>query len=157
VRVSTKALPGHQRHGDDITATVPQTRQEARTFCAAQQVLTPRRGGSQRAGSLTNAQEAGVTARLRVRARLGQGEVCFRLTLTGATGATSLTLSKGGTVVTTTPSLTSLLDAGTTSTGCAVVSRETVRQLLRTPGEFTATVVATTPGGPVTLTGSLAR
>ena len=72
-------------------------------------------------------------------------------------GAAFLTLTKGATEVATTPSLTSLLDAGTTSTGCAEVSRETVRQLLRTPGDFGATVVATTAGGPVTLTGSLAR
>jgi hypothetical protein len=158
VRVSLKAFPGHQRHGDDITAAVPQTsRQAARAFCAAQQVLTPRRGGSERDGSLTSAQAAGVTAELDVRARLGQGKVCFRLRLAGATGATSLVISRDGAEVATTPTLTSLLDAGTTSTGCAAVTRELARQILRSPSDFTATAVVTTAGGPVTLTGPLTR
>ena len=155
LRVSNKAVPHHVQHHEDITAGVPTTRQAAREFCAAQQLLTSSRGGSQRTASLTNGSVAGVSANLAVRARVGQSKVCFRLSLTGATSATSLVLSKGGSEVTTTPTLTSLLGTGTTASGCAAISRDVARQIVKSPGEFTATLVVSTAGGATTLSGAL--
>jgi hypothetical protein len=155
LRVSNKAVPHHVQHHEDITAGVPTTRQAAREFCASQQVLTPRRGGSERDATLTSGAAPGVSAKLAVRARVGQSKVCFRLSLTGATSATSLVLSKGGTEVTTTPTLTSLLGSGTTASGCAAISRELARQIVKSPTDFTATLAVATAGGPVTLTAPL--
>ncbi len=158
LQVGNQALAAHMRHGPDILISpAPASRAAAKTFCAEQTVLTPKRGGSPRTGDLVNAASPGVTADLRVRARLGQGQFCFTLKLEGATAATTLTISHNGSTVTTTPTLTSKLSSGATSTGCVTVSRDVVKQFLKNPADFTATATVTTAGGPVTLSATLTR
>ncbi len=152
IRVPTNSA--HFRtHAEDIVAGVPQDREEARRYCERQQPLTPRRGGAERETMLTNPANPGVTATLEVRTRLGQGQLCFRLTnLTGATDITSLTITRGTTTIT-----LDVTGAETTESGCVSISRELAREIQKNPGAFTATAVVTTAGGPVTLTGTLAR
>lgn len=161
IRVSAKALKAHsvEHHGDIIgtNATgqaVPQTRAAARTFCAAQPVMTPTRGGVGRDATLTNQANPGVSATLQVRVRRGQDQLCFRIRVAGATDVSSLTISRGTTTVN--------LDAhvagtDTTERGCVNVSRELAAQILQSPGDFTATAVVTVGTTSVTLTGPLSR
>src|SRR4029453_17977899 len=94
--VSKSALQTHvQHHQDVIGAPVPQGTTKARKaaappFCATLPVLSATRGGKALSASLTST-TAGLTGSIDVRARLGQGQLCVKLTVNSAT--TPITLN----------------------------------------------------------------
>jgi hypothetical protein len=146
--VSNKALKPHlTHHADVIGAPVPQNNiKAARAYCAALPVLTPKQGGRKLSATFSNT-ISGVTANLDVRLRVGQGQLCFNLDVSGAT-VTAATLKSG----TTTVNLTPLPVApATSSTGCVNLTRAVVKSILQNPSG--ATVTVTTAAG--TLNGTL--
>ena len=154
IRVSGSARDAHLRHGADIVITPqPETRAAARAICRTTPLLTPTRGGARREATLTG--PGGVTVQLQVRVRLGQGQLCFRLTGLSATATDigSLTITRDGTTVAT----TTFAGTQTTASGCVAISRAVARDILREPGDFTVSAVVTVGGANVTLTGTLSR
>jgi len=140
--VSNQALKTH-------LAPVPQNNiKAARAYCAALPVLTPKQGGRKLTATFTNTL-TGVTADLNARVRLGQGQLCFNLNVTGSTvNAATITVAP------TTINLTPLPVApATSSNGCVNVSRAFVKAILNDPSS--AAVTVTTAAG--TLNGSLSK
>src|SRR3954471_13024377 len=144
--VGKSALATHTAHHQDlIGAPVPQgttrARQAAaRSFCAKLPVLTATRGGEARAASLTST-TVGLTGSTNVRARLGQGQLCLKLTVTSTTTPVTVSAIKlmQGTTTLATLDLSTLSSlTGTTSplqlSGCANVNRSLVKQLLSGTG-----------------------
>jgi hypothetical protein len=147
--VSNKALKAHVAHGDVVGPPVPQNDiKAARAYCAALPILTPKHGGRKLTATFTNTL-TGVTANLNARVRLGQGQLCFNLNVTGST-VNSATI----TVAPTTINLTPLPVApATSSNGCVNVPRAAVKAMLNNPSS--AAVAVTTAAG--TLNGSLSK
>jgi hypothetical protein len=148
--VSNKALKPHlTHHADLIGPPVPQNNiKAARAYCAALPVLTPKQGGRKLQTTFTNTLP-NVTANLDVRMRLGQGQLCFTLSVTG-TNVQSATITVGTSTVNLTPLPTS---PATTSSGCVNLSRALVKTILQNPAG--AAVTVTTDAG--TLNGSLGK
>ena len=150
ITVSNKALKPHLAHHQDmIGPPVPQNNMKAaRAYCAALPVLTPKQGGRKLSTTFSNT-ISGVTANLDVRLRVGQGQLCFNLDVSGAT-VTAATLKSG----TTTVNLTPLPVApATSSSGCVNLTRAVVKAILQNPGG--TTVAVTTSAG--TLNGTLGK
>jgi len=148
--VSNQALKTHLAHHSDVIGPpVPQNNiKAARAYCAALPVLTPKQGGRKLTATFTNTL-TGVTADLNARVRLGQGQLCFNLNVTGSTvNAATITVAP------TTINLTPLPVApATSSNGCVNVSRAFVKAILNDPSS--AAVTVTTAAG--TLNGSLSK
>src|SRR3954452_8009724 len=97
VTVSTKAaMQAHvQHHQDMIGAPVPQGTTNAkaaaaRAFCAKLPVLTATRGGNPLSATLAST-TAGISGSIGTAARLGQGQICLKLSITSTT--TPITVS----------------------------------------------------------------
>jgi hypothetical protein len=150
ITVSNKALQTHLAHHSDVIGPpVPQHDiKAARAYCAALPILTPKQAGRKLRASFTNA-VAGVTASLNARLRLGQGQLCFILSVTGST-VSSATISVAGTTINLSPLPVA---PGTSSSGCVNVARPVVKAILKNPSG--ATVTITTAAG--TLNGSLGK
>ena len=150
ITVSNKALKTHlTHHADVIGPPVPQNNiKAARAYCAALPVLTPKQGGQKLKATFTNTL-AGVTAKLDVRVRLGQGQLCFNLDVKGTT-VSSATIAAGGTTINLSPLP---LAPATTSSGCVNLTRTVVKAIVQSPGG--ATVTVTTAAG--TLNGKLGK
>jgi hypothetical protein len=148
--VSDKALKTHLAHHSDVIGPpVPQNNiKAARAFCAALPILTPKQGGTKLKASFTNTL-AGVTAKLDVRLRLGQGQLCFTLSVTGST-VNSATIAAAGSTIALSPLP---VTPATSSSGCVNSTRSVVKAILQNPS--TATVTITTAAG--TLNGSLGK
>jgi hypothetical protein len=165
ITVSARAQQTHVQHHQDVMGgTVPQgttkaRKAAARAFCAALPVLTPTRGGKALSATLTST-TAGLTGSIDVRARVGQGQLCLKLTVSSTT--TPITVS-GITVLQGTTTLATLnlatLSPLTSATsplqlsGCVNLSRSLVKQVLQTTG-LTLQVTTSSPAGGV-LTGTL--
>jgi hypothetical protein len=146
ITVSKKAVAQHQLHHTDIVdpLIVPQNnRGLARTFCSSLPVLTPTRGGKKVSTNLT---AAGLTANLGLRLRVGQGQVCYSLTVT-KTPPGALTITSAALTSTSAPTVT--LDfSGLTTTGaspltltkCQPLARTTVKALMKNKSGYTATI-----------------
>jgi hypothetical protein len=165
ITVSASAQETHlQHHQDVIGAPVPQgttkaKKAAARAFCATLPVMTATRGGKALSGSLSST-TAGLTGSVDLRARLGQGQLCLKLTLNSTT--TPITVSgikvvQGTTTVATLDlSLLSSLTSATSPlqvSGCVDADRSLIKQLLRTSG-LTVQVATSSPAGAL-LTGTL--
>ena len=163
--VSKSALATHTAHHQDlIGASVPQgttrARQAAaRAFCAKLPVLTPTRGGEARSASLTST-TVGLTGSTDVRARLGQGQLCLKLTVSSTTTPITVSAVKllQGTTTLATLDLSTLssLTSATSPlqlSGCVNVDRSLVKQLLSGTGT-TLQVETSSPAGGL-LTGTL--
>jgi hypothetical protein len=148
--VSNTALKPHLvHHADVIGPPVPQNNiKAARAYCASLQVLTPNRGG-RKLNTVFSTVPIGVTARLDVRLRMGQGQLCFNLSLTGA-NVQSATISAGGSSINLSPLP---VNPATSSSGCVNTTRAVVKTILQNPAGATVTVV--TDAG--TLNGTLSR
>jgi hypothetical protein len=148
--VSNKALKTHlAHHADVIGPPVPQDNiKSARAYCASLPVLTPKQGGKKLIATFTNV-PTGVSASLDVRLRLGQGQLCFTLTVTG-TKVQSTTITAGGSNAVLSPLPTS---ATPSASACVNLSRALVKTILQNPSGATVTVV--TDAG--TFTGTLAH
>src|SRR5436853_4521514 len=148
--VSNQALKTHLAHHSDVIGPpVPQNNiKAARAYCAALPVLTPKQGGQKLKATFTNTL-AGVTAKLDVRVRLGQGQLCFNLDVKGTT-VSSATIAAGGTTINLSPLP---LAPATTSSGCVNLTRTVVKAIVQSPGG--ATVTVTTAAG--TLIGKLRK
>jgi hypothetical protein len=148
--VSNKALQTHLKHHTDVIGPpVPQNNiKAARGYCAALPILTPKRGGRKLSATFTNTL-ANVTANLDVRLRVGQGQLCFTLSVTG-TNVTAATLSAAGATINLSPLP---IAPATPSSGCVNVSRSVVKAILQSPAG--ATVTLTTGAG--TLNGTLGK
>ena len=156
--VSKKAVVQHQQHHSDIVdpAVVPQNnRAAARAFCANLPVLTATRGGKGVSTSLT---AAGLAANLSLRLRVGQGDLCYSLTVT-KTPAGALTITSATLTSSSAPTVT--LDfSGLTTTGpspltvskCQPLARATVKALMKNTSAYMVNV-QTSAGN---LTGALA-
>jgi hypothetical protein len=166
VTVSTKtAMQAHvQHHQDVIGAPVPQGTTKAKTaaaraFCARLPVLTVTSGGNPHAATLTST-TAGLSGSLATQARLGQGQICLKLSITSTT--TPVTVS-GIKILQATTTLASLelstLSSLTSTTsplqvsGCVNVNRSLVKQVIETSG-LTIQVATSSPAGGL-LTGTL--
>lgn len=147
--VSNKALKAKIANSDIVGPPVPQNNfKAAKAYCATLPVLTPKHGGRKLSATFTNTLP-GVTANLNVRVRLGQGQLCFNLNVTGSTVSAAAI-----TVAPTTINLTPLPVApATSSSGCVNVPRTAVKAILKDPS--VAAVTVTTAAG--TLNGSLAK
>jgi hypothetical protein len=148
--VSNKALQAHLvHHSDLIGPPVPQNDiKAARAYCAALPILSPNRGGRKLSATFTNTL-AGVTATLDVRLRMGQGQLCFNLNVTGTT-VTTATITAASSTINLTPLPVS---PATSSSGCVNLTRSVVKAILQNPSG--ATVTVTTAAG--TLNGSLSK
>ena len=148
--VSNKALQTHlQHHSDVIGPPVPQNNiKAARVYCAALPVLTPKQGGRKLSASFSNTL-TGVTAKLDVRLRQGQGQLCFNLSVNGTT-VNSASIAVGSTTINLSPLPVS---PATSSSGCVSVPRAAVKAILGSPSG--ATVTISTAAG--TLNGSLSK
>ena len=148
--VSNKALQTHLKHHSDLIGPpVPQNDiKAARAYCAALPVLTPKQGGRKLSAGFTNTL-TGVTAKLDVRLRQGQGQLCFSLTVTGTT-VNSASIAVGSTTINLNPLPVS---PATNASGCVSVARPVVKAILGNPSG--ATVTITTAAG--TLNGSLSK
>jgi hypothetical protein len=157
VYVNKATLKAHSlsHHGDIVTG-VPQAKATAIRFCSAQVVLTPVKGG-QRLESALSSTAPSLMGTLNLRLRLGQGDLCFQLTINAAQGTSvmvnSVTLARGTTSI----SLDLAKVTRTSGTvpvamsACMPLSRDVVKQLLKNASDFTVTV-STSQG---TLTGKL--
>jgi hypothetical protein len=147
--VSNKALKAKIANSDIVGPPVPQNNfKAAKAYCAALPVLTPKHGGRKLTATFTNTLP-GVTANLNVRVRLGQGQLCFNLNVTGSTVSAAAI-----TVAPTTINLTPLPVApAKSSSGCVNVPRAAIKAMLTNPSS--ATVTVTTAAG--TLNGSLRK
>jgi hypothetical protein len=165
VTVGTSALKTHIAHHQDlIGASVPQgttrARQAAaRAFCARLPVLTATRGGEAKSTNLTST-TVGLTGSTNVRARLGQGQLCLKLTVSSTTTPITVSAIKilQGTTTLATLDLSTLpsLSSATSPlqlSGCVNVTRSLVKQLLTGSG-MTLRVETSSPVGGV-LTGTL--
>lgn len=148
--VSNKALKTHLAHHSDVIGPpVPQNDiKAARAFCAALPILTPKQGGRKLKASFTNTLP-GVTAKLDVRLRLGQGQLCFSLSVTGSSVSSATVAAAGSTIALSPLPVT----PATSSSGCVNVARPVVKAILQNPSG--ATVTVTTAAG--TLNGSLSK
>jgi hypothetical protein len=165
ITVSQSAMQTHiQHHQDVIGAPVPQgttqaRKTAARAFCAALPVLTATRGGKALSTSLTST-TSGLSGSIAVRARLGQGQVCVRLTVNSTTTpitVNGIKLVQGTTTLATLnlSTLSSLTSATSPlqATGCVNVDRSLAKQVLQTSG-LTVQVTTSSPAGGL-LTGTL--
>src|ERR671938_315992 len=118
--VSNSALRTHlTHHADVIGPPVPQNNiKAARAYCAALPVLTPKQGGRKLTATFTNTL-SGVTANLDVRLRMGQGQLCFNLSVTGTT-VSSATIAAAGSTINLSPLPTA---PATSSRGCVNLAR----------------------------------
>ncbi len=165
VTVGKSALQTHiQHHQDVIGATVPQgttkaKQAAARAFCAKLPVLTATRGGKAISASLISA-TSGLSGSTGLHARLGQGQLCLKLTVSSTTtpiAVSGISILQGSTTLaslelstlTTLTSATSPLQVS----GCVNVDRNLVKQVLQTSG-LTLQVTTSSPAGGV-LTGTL--
>jgi hypothetical protein len=150
ITVSNKALQKHLAHHADVVGPpVPQNNiAAARAFCAALPILTPKQGGKKLKSSFTNTLP-GVAASLNVRLRLGQGQLCFALSVTGTT-VNSATIAAAGTTINLSPLPVA---PATSSSGCVNVTRSVVKAIHQNPSA--AAVTITTAAG--TLHGSLGK
>jgi hypothetical protein len=148
--VSNSALKTHVAHHSDVIGSpVPQNSiKAARAYCAALPVLTPKRGGRHLIATFNNTL-AGVTANLDIRVRLGQGQLCFNLNVTGST-VNSATIGAGGTTINLSPLPVA---PATSSSGCVNVTRAAVKAIFTNPSAATVTVI--TAAG--TLNGNLGQ
>ncbi|MFL6005054.1 MAG: hypothetical protein ACJ744_02280 [Gaiellaceae bacterium] len=166
ITVSTKAaMQTHvQHHQDMIGAPVPQgtTKSKtaaARAFCAKLPVLTATHGGNPLSAKLTST-TAGLSGSIDTAARVGQGQICLKLSITSTT--TPITVS-GIKILQATTTLAALDLSTVTSltsttsplqvSGCVNLNRSLVKQLLQTPG-LTIQVATSSPTGGL-LTGTL--
>jgi hypothetical protein len=149
ITVSNAALKAHVAHSDVVGPPVPQNNMKAaRAFCAALPILTPKQGGKKLKATFSNTL-GGVKAKLDVRVRLGQGQLCFNLDVTGSTVSSGAISAAGSTV-----NLSPLPVApATSSSGCVNLTRAVVKAILQNPAG--ATVAVTTAAG--TLSGSLGK
>jgi hypothetical protein len=167
ITVSTKtAMQAHvQHHQDMIGAPVPQGTTKAKTaaaraFCAKLPVLTATGGGSPHSATLTST-TTGLTGSLATQARLGQGQICVKLSITSTTTPITVSgikiLQATTTLATldlsTLPSLTSTTSPMQVS-GCVNLNRSLVKQVMQTSG-LTIQVATSSPAGGL-LTGTLA-
>jgi hypothetical protein len=148
--VGNKALKTHlMHHSDVIGPPVPQNNiKAARAYCAALPVLTAKHGGRKLSASFSNTL-SGVTAKLDVRLRQGQGQLCFNLSASG-TAVNSASIAVGSTTINLTPLPVA---PGTSSSGCVNVTRAVVKAILGNPSG--ATVTLSTSAG--TLNGTLSK
>jgi hypothetical protein len=145
--VDKAALKAHSlaHHGDIVTA-LPQTKVAAIRFCSAQVVLTPVKGG-QRLESALSSTAPSLMGSLNLRLRLGQGNLCFQLTVNAAQG-TSITVNSVTLVRGTTTSISLDLAKVTKTSGtapvamgaCMPLSRTLVKQVLQNASSVTVTV-----------------
>lgn len=165
IRVGTKAVAAHVRHGDVAVSPAPTgtrkaQRQAAKTACAALRVaapITPTNGGRLLDVTLTG---QGITVDLEARTQVGQRQLCFSLDVTAPAGATiqlsSLTLARGATTVTIPGSQLT----GTDPSGCIALStKDLAKQILEGNFNVTLSGIVTPSGGsatPFQLTGTLA-
>ena len=165
ITVGKSALQPHVQHHQDILgAPVPQgttkaKKAAARAFCAALPAMTATRGGKTMSASLSST-TAGLTGSIDLRARLGQGQLCLKLTVNSTT--TPITVSGIKLVQGTTTLATlnlSTLSSLTSATsplqvsGCVNVDRSLVKQVLHTSG-LSVQVTTSSPAGGL-LTGTL--
>jgi hypothetical protein len=159
--VPTKAaLSHHLRHPADVIvsstiagATPLPTGMTLKQFCRSLTPLTARGGGQLRSTNLTST-VTGLSGKLNVRLRLGQGQLCYSLTVTSPTSSVtvnSATLTQGTTVVSLTLPATHAGASPLTLTNCITLSRTTVESLLKGTTAITASV-STSAG---TLTGTV--
>jgi hypothetical protein len=166
VTVSTKtAMQAHiQHHQDLIGAPVPQGTTKAKTaaaraFCAKLPVLTATHGGSSLSATLTST-TAGLSGSLATSARLGQGQICLKLSVTSTSTpitVSGITILQGATTLaslnlSTLSSLTSATSPLQVS-GCVNLDRSVVKQVLRTSG-LTIQIATSSPAGGL-LSGTL--
>src|SRR4051795_13635669 len=163
--VGKSAMATHTAHHQDlIGAPVPQgttkaKQAAARAFCTKLPVLTATRGGETHSASLTST-TVGLTGSTNVRARLGQGQLCLKLTVTSTTTpitVSAIKLMQGTTTLATLDLSTVSSLTSTTSplqlSGCANVNRSLVKQLLSGTGT-TLQVETSSPAGGL-LSGTL--
>ncbi len=156
ITVSKKAAATHVAHHQDVVTGVPAGSKAAKAFCAALPVLTATKGGKLVEGNLTST-TANLTGNLGLRLRLGQGDLCFKLTVTAPTAGSTITVSTvtlqgaGTPVITLTLPATKSGTSPLTLSGCMPLDRTLVKQLLQNASDFTITV-STSAG---TLTGKL--
>jgi hypothetical protein len=166
ITISTKtAMQAHvQHHQDMIGAPVPQGTTKAKTaaaraFCAKLPVLTATRGGNALSATLAST-TAGLSGSLATQARLGQGQICLKLSITSTT--TPITVS--GIKILQATTTVAALDLSTLSSltsmtsplgvsGCVDLNRSLVKQVLQTSG-LTIQVATSSPAGGL-LTGTL--
>ena len=126
--VSQKAVAKHVGHHQDIVGLPGQQLQCPTT------AVTPSKGGRKLTATATTS--AG-TLTFTLRSLPGLGQICYTLSVTGATSVSSATIVRatGGALVAT-------LSAPTTgpTSGCVNLSRAVVREILRNPAGFVVSV-----------------
>jgi hypothetical protein len=134
--VGTRALKAHMKHADDIipapAAGCPTT------------VLSPSRGGRKLSATLTGAAEVpgpgdpNGSGSAAIRLNHGQGQVCFRLSVSNLTlPATAAHIHRGAAGQANPPLVTlTAPDATGSSSGCVSASRELVKEILKNASGF---------------------
>jgi hypothetical protein len=161
INVPTKAaLNQHLRHPADVIvssslpgATALPSGMTMKRFCRSLTPLTARSGGQAKTAALTST-TVGLSGNLAVRLRLGQGQLCYALTVTSATSPVTVTaasLTQGSLTVSLTLPASASGTSPLTLTKCVTVPRTTVESLLT--GSATITASVTTSAG--TLTGTV--
>jgi hypothetical protein len=161
ITVATKAaLSHHIRHPADVivSSTIPGATtlpagMTLKGFCRSLTPLTARSGGRVMSAGLTST-TAGLSGNLSLHLRLGQGQLCYSLTVTSPTATVSVTsasLTQGSTTVALTLPATASGASPLTLTNCMTISRTTVESLLKGSTPISASV-ATSAG---TLTGTV--
>jgi hypothetical protein len=159
--VSTKAaLSHHMQHPADVIvsstisgATPLPAGMTLKRFCRTLTPLTTKGGGTLRSATLRST-TTGLSGSLNIRMRLGQGQLCYSLSVTSTTSpvtVTSASLTQGTTTVALTLPTASSGPSLLTLTNCINVSRTTVKSLLK--GGAPITVTVSTSAG--TLTGTI--
>jgi CHRD domain len=136
VVVGTRALKAHMKHAEDIipapAAGCPTT------------VLSPSRGGRKLSATLTGAAEVpgpgdpNGSGSAAIRVNHGQGQVCFRLSVSNLTlPATAAHIHRGAAGQANPPLVTlTAPDATGSSSGCVSAGRELVKEILQNPSGF---------------------
>jgi hypothetical protein len=161
INISSKAaLSHHLRHPADVivSSTIPGATplpagMTLKQFCRSLTPLTARAGGTQQTAGLTST-TTGLSGDLSLRLRLGQGQLCYSLTVTSPTSPVTVTaasLTQGSVTIALTLPATASGTSPLTLTNCMTLGRTTVKSLLKSSTVITASV--TTSAG--TLTGTV--
>jgi hypothetical protein len=134
--VGTRALKAHMKHGDDI---IPAPAGGCPTTA-----LSPTRGGRKLSATLTGAAEVpgpgdpNGSGTATIRANHGQGQVCFRISVSNLTlPATAAHIHRGAAGQANPPVVTlTAPDATGASSGCVSASRALVKEILKNPSGF---------------------
>ena len=148
ITVPAATAAKHVAHHRDIIGTPGQT------LTCPTTALSTRGGGKRLTATLTGTgANAGATGTFTMRTNLGQGMLCYTLTVTGLTGITGshihtsipqLGVAAGGVVV----PLTAPTNGS--SSGCISVSRDIIKAIMKNPSTFYVNVHTTTsPTGAI--------